>query len=191
MSGPREGNLRRRRLRSPRAKRCSGAEMLEFIVTFLPMLVMVFYLLDVSWAIFAKSSLEYAVRAGVRYGITVTGTQATTAKSDLTTMVKAVVQSNAMGLLAGSSGLAKIKVNYLQPPASGSSSAPTDVSTQTYGNSPGNVMQVSIAGFTLAPLAPRIFTWNQLPDMTRDALSALAADLIEPSNDLPPIGTAP
>jgi Flp pilus assembly protein TadG len=191
MYGSREGNLRRRRLRSPRAQRCSGAEMLEFTVTFLPMLVMVFYLLDVSWAIFAKSSLEYAVRAGVRYGITVTGTQATAAKSDLTSMVKAVVQRNAMGLLAGSGGLAKIKVNYLQPPASGSGSAPTDVSTQTYGNSPGNVMQVSIQGFTLAPLAPRIFTWNQLPDTKASPLSAIAADLIEPSNDLPPIGTAP
>ncbi len=191
MNGLLQRNNGRQRLRSPRARRCSGAEMLEFTVTFLPMLVMVFYLLDVSWAIFAKSSLEYAVRAGVRYGITVTGTQAATAKSDLTTMVKAMVQGNALGLLAGSSGLAKIKVNYLQPPAAGSSSAPTDVSTQAYGNSPGNVMQVSIVGFTLAPLAPRIFTWNQLPDKSASPLSAIAADLIEPSNDLPPIGTAP
>jgi Flp pilus assembly protein TadG len=165
--------------------------MFEFTVSFLPMLVMVFYLLDVSWAIFAKSSLEFAVRAGVRYGITVTGTQATAAKSDLTTMVKAKVQSNAMGLLAGAGGLAKIKVNYLQPPAANSTSAPTDVSTQSYGNSPGNVMQVSISGFTLVPLAPHIFTWNQLPSLSATPLSAIAADLIEPSNDVPPIGTAP
>jgi hypothetical protein len=165
--------------------------MFEFTITFLPMLVMVFYLLNVSWAIFAKSSLEYAVRVGVRYGITVTGTQATAAKSDLTTMVKAMVQANAMGLLPGANGLLKIKVNYLQPPAPNTASAPTDVSKQNYGNSPGNILQISIQGFTLLPLAPRIFTWNQLPDKSASPLSAIAADLIEPSNDLPPIGSAP
>jgi len=182
---------RRKHHCSSRAARTSGAELLEFTMCFLPMLVMVFYLLNVSWAIFAKSSLEYAVRQGVRYGITVTGTQATAAQSDLTTMVKVMVQSNAMGMLAGSAGLAKIKVNYLQPPAPGSSAAPTDVSAQTYGNSPGNVMQVSIQGFTLVPLAPRLFAWNQKPDRSASPLSAIAADLIEPSNDLPPIGKAP
>ncbi len=165
--------------------------MFEFTVTFLPMLVMVFFLLNVSWAIFAKSSLEYAVRVGVRYGITITGTQAAAANSDLTSMVKAKVQSSALGLLPGASGLSKIKVNYLQPPATNSTSPPTDVSNQTYGNSPGNVMEVPVQGFTLVPLAPRIFSWSQLPDKSASPLSALAADLIEPSNDLPPIGSAP
>lgn len=110
-------NTGRRRIRRPRAVRCGGAEMLEFTLAFLPMLVMVFYVLDVSWGIFVKSTLEYSVRAGVRYGITITGKQATAASSDLTTMVKSKVQSNSMGLLPGSAGLAKIFVNYLQPPS--------------------------------------------------------------------------
>jgi Flp pilus assembly protein TadG len=185
-------NTGRPRKRSPRAVRCNGAEVLEFTLSFLPLLVMVFYLLDVSWAIFVKSTLEYAVRAGVRQGITITGTQAAAAShSDLTTMVKKVVQANALGLLNGSSGLTKIQVNYLQPPAAGSAAAATDVSLQAYGNSPGNIMQVSIHNFNLVPLAPHLFSWKQAADSSATPIGAVAADLIEPSSDIPPIGIAP
>jgi hypothetical protein len=165
--------------------------MLEFTLAFLPMLVMIFFIMNISWAIFVKSSLEYAVRAGVRYGITITGTQATAANSTLTAMVKTRVQANAMGMLPGATGIGKIFVNYLQPPDPGSSGASTDVSTQLYGNSPGNIMQVSIQNFTLAPLAPRLFSWKGKIDNSASPLSAVAADQIEPSNDLPPIGIAP
>lgn len=165
--------------------------MLEFTLAFLPMLILVFFVLDISWSIFTKSTLEYAVRSGVRYGITITGTQATAAASDLTTMVKKRVQSNANGLLAGTTGYAKIFVNYLQPPAIGSTAAATDVSTQAYGNSPGNIMQVSIQGFKLMPLVPRLFGWNKVADTSAAPIGAVAADLIEPSNDLPAIGSAP
>jgi len=182
---------RKPRYRKSRAVRCNGSELIEFTLSFLPMLVMVFYLLDVSWAIFVKSSLEYAVRSGVRYGITITGTQATAAGSNLTAMVKAKVQSNSMGLLTGATGLTKIFVHYFQPPSPGSNAAATDVSTQSYGNTPGNILQVSIQNFTLVPLAPRIFSWNQKPDDSATPIGAMAADLIEPSTDLPPIGTAP
>lgn len=174
-----------------RRRRCGGAEAIEFALCFLPLLIMLFMLLDVTWAIFVKSTLEYAARTGVRYGITVTGTQATAANSNLTAMVKATVQSNALGLLSGSAGLAKIKVNYLQPPAVGSTAAATDVSTTATGDLPGNIIQVSIQGFTLLPLAPRLFSWNQPADTSATLVGAVAADLIEPSNDIPPIGTAP
>lgn len=177
-------NLRCRRHRGRK-----GSELVEFTFCFLPLLMMVFLLMDVSWAIFVKSSLQYAVRAGVRYGVTVTGTQA--GNSDLTTLVKSVVQNNSLGLLSGSTGLAKIKVNYLQPPAPGSTAAATDVSNQSYGNTPGNIMQVSIQGFSLIPLAPRIFSWKQAADGSSTVIAAVAADVIEPSNDVPAIGTAP
>jgi len=66
---------RKPRYRKSRAVRCNGSELIEFTLAFLPMLAMVLFLLNVSWAIFVKSSLEYAVRAGLRYGITVTGTK--------------------------------------------------------------------------------------------------------------------
>src|SRR5579872_3565863 len=132
------------RMKSAKQQRRKGAEVIEFTLCFLPLLIMLFMVLNVAWAVFAKSTLQYAVREGVRYGITVTGLQATTAGSDLTTMVKATVQSNALGLLSGTTGLSKIYVNYLQPPAPGSTAAATDVSKQAYGNTPGNIMQVSV-----------------------------------------------
>ena len=171
--------------------RRKGAELMEFTLALLPMLVMIFTLLDASWAIFVKCSLSYAVRQGVRRGITITGTQATAAGSDLTSMIKLTVQQSALGLLAGDSGLAKIKVNYIQPPAYDSNAASVDVSGQSYGNSPGNILQVSIQGFSLSPLMPRIFGWGTAADKASTAISVVAADLIEPSRDVPTIGAAP
>ncbi len=165
--------------------------MLEFTLSLLPLLAMMFLLLDASWAIFVKSTLAFAVRTGVRQGITITGTQATAAGSDLTSMVKKTVQSNALGLLSGAAGLAKIKVNYFQPPTAGSNAASVDVSAQTNGNNPLNIMQVSIQGFSLGPLVPRIFGWRSAVDTSSTNIGAIAADLIEPSRDPPPIGAAP
>lgn len=165
--------------------------MIEFTYALLPLLVMTFILLDVAWAIFAKSTLAYAVRAGLRVGITTTGTQAAAASSDLTTMVKTAVQSNAVGLLSGATGLAKIKVHYFLPPAVNSTGAITDVSTLSNGDTPLNIMQVSVVGYSLHPLLPRIFGWRQAPDTASTTISAIAADLIEPSRDVPPIGAAP
>lgn len=174
-----------------RDKRRKGAEVLEFTFALLPLLMMMFVVLDAAWGMYVKTTLMQAARIGVRVGITITGTQASAAGSDLTTMVKQTVQRNAFGLLAGSTGLAKIKVNYFQPPAPGSTSASTDVSTLANGNAPGNIMQVSIQNYNLGPLVPRIFGLRQSPDVTATAINAVAADLIEPSRDPPPIGSAP
>ena len=141
-------SAKRLRMRPIRAGLRKGAETIEFTLAFLPLVAMMFVLVDSAWAIFVKSTLEYAVRAGVRQGITITGTQATAASSNQTAMVKAIVQGNSVGLLSGASGLSKIKVNYFLPPAPNSNGAMTDVSNQTDGNAGLNVMQVSVQGYT-------------------------------------------
>jgi len=174
-----------------RSKGRRGAELLEFTLALLPLLMMIFLLLDACWGMFVKSTLAFAVHAGLRLGITITGTQATTMGADLTSIVKAEVQRNAMGLLAGASGLAKIKVNYLQPPGSGSTAAAVDVSAQNNGNAPLNIMQVSVQGFALGALMPRMFGLHTSVDNAATVINAIAADLIEPSRDVPPIGAAP
>lgn len=168
-----------------------GAEVLEFTLVLLPLLAMVTVIIDTGWAIFAKAALQRAVRIGVRTGVTITGAQAGTAGTCLTQMVKSTVQQNALGLLNGSSGLAKIKVNYLAPPAPNTNGAVTDVSTQSGGNASGNIMQVSVQGFSLIPLLPRFFSWRSAPDNSPLTISVYSADLIEPSRDPPCIGTAP
>lgn len=154
------------------------------------MLAMIFFLLDISWAVYAKSTLQRAVRLGVRSGITLTSTQMASGAC-LTDTVKSLVQANSSGLLRGTAGLALIKVNYYQPPAANSTSNIVDVSTQSYGNTPGNIMQVSVQGFQLLPLVPRIYGWGQRADMSPTSISVYAADLIEPSREPPCIGTAP
>ena len=175
---------------SKRRSRQVGAESLEFTFVLLPLLATIFVLLDTSWAIFSKSTLQRAVRVGVRRGVTITSAEATGGQC-LTAMVKATVQSNSLGLLAGSSGLAKIKVNYIQPPPPNSSAAAVDVSTQIGGNTPGNIMQVSVQNYSLLPLIPRIFSWKTAPDNSPLNITVYSADRIEPSRIPPCIGTAP
>jgi Flp pilus assembly protein TadG len=179
--------------RRSRAFRLRGAEPLEFTLVLLPLLAMVTVLLDTSWAIFAKSTLQRAVRIGVRTGITLTASQMATGAC-LTDTVKSTVQSNAMGLLAGSSGLARIKVHYFQPPAVNSSSAATDVSANSDGDQPGNIMQVSVQNYSLLALLPRIYNWKTAADTNPLVIQGVySADLIEPasSTDRPCVGTAP
>jgi len=165
-----------------------GAEVVEFTMVLLPLLMMIFVLLDVSWGIFVKATLAYAVHEGVRVGVTITGTQAATAGSDLTSMVKTTVQQASLGILRDTT---LIKVNYFQPPSPGSTGAPVDVSNQSTGNNPLNIIQVSIQGFSLAPLVPRIFSLFTPVDKSATTINAVAADIIEPTRDPPPIGTAP
>jgi Flp pilus assembly protein TadG len=177
--------------RSSRARRTRGAELLEFTFIMIPLLAMTFVLLDTAWAVFVKATLQYAVRAAVRSGITITGTQATAANSDLTTMVKSIVQGKSLGLLRGTTGLAYIKVHYFQPPAPGSTAAAVDVSTQSSGNTPLYIMQVSVDNYPLAALLPRVYSYRGTADTSATVLNVKAADLIEPSRDVPPIGVAP
>jgi len=165
-----------------------GSETLEFTFVMLPLFCMIFILLNIAWAVFAKSTLQRAVRLGVRYGITV---QSLPTGSCLTDVVKSAVQANSLGLLRGSSGLAKIRVNYFLPPAATSTTGPTDVSTAMNADAGGNIMQVSVQGFSLAPIVPRIYHWYETPDVSPVIVNVYAADLIEFSRTPPCVGTAP
>ena len=156
----------------------------------IPYLAILAVLCDASWSIFAKATLQYAVRAAVRKGITITGTQASTAGETLTQMVKDTVQNSAIGFLNGDTNRALIQVHYLAEDAS-SATGVTDVSTQANGNSPGNIMQVSVTGYSVGALLPRIYGLFTPVDKNPALISVSAADRIEPSSDVPPIGTAP
>jgi Flp pilus assembly protein TadG len=174
-----------------RLKRCRGAELMEFTLALLPLLMMIFLLVDVSWGLFVKGALNFAVHAAVRRGITITGQQA--GSSDLTTMVKQEVQKNALGLLgkvSGDAGWSKIKVHYFKPPDPGTDADPVDVCNQPDGNKPLNIMQVTIEGYSLSALVPRLYGKNS-SDNSATNISAIAADIIEPSRNPPNIGAAP
>jgi Flp pilus assembly protein TadG len=179
-----------RKGKDPRRASRRGAELLEFSLCFVPLLAMIGVTADAAWAVFAKSTLQRAVRVGVRTGVTLTDAQMTNGAC-LTDTVKQTVQSNSLGLLNGTSGLNLIKVHYFLPPPPNSSSAATDVSGQLNGNQPGNIMQVSVENFSLAALMPRLFKFYQAADKSPMTITVASADLIEPSRTPPCIGTAP
>ena len=167
-----------------------GSETIEFALVLIPFLALVTTLIDASWAIFTKATLQYAVRTGVRNGITITQAQATAANKTLTQMVKDSVQTAALGMLTGTTGRAYIQVHYLAQDSS-SPTGVTDVSTQSNGNSPGNIMQVSVSNYGTGLLLPRIYGLFTPIDRNPAMVSVVSADRIEPSGDVPPIGTAP
>jgi Flp pilus assembly protein TadG len=182
---------------SIRRRRSSGSQILEFTFVFLPLLAFTSVLLDTAWAVMAKATVQRAVRLAVRNGITLTASQMT-GSACLTDTVKGTVQSYSLGLLNGSTGLSYIKVNYYAPPVS-NTAAVTDVSacTATSSTCPtiadvaGNIIQVSVQGLSVTPLMPRIFGFKIANDNAPLLISVYSADVIEPHNNPPCVGTAP
>ncbi len=155
----------------------TGAELVEFALVLLPLLIVMFLILDISWIFFAKASLQFAAGAGVRYAITsnvMKNAQGQPMGQDAS--IKSIVQQNAMGFLAGQDGLNKITVNYYSP------SAPSTVLTGAGSNSGGNIVQVAVQGVQVNPLG---FVWTGGP--TAISLSASSTDVMESS----PGGTPP
>ncbi len=156
--------------RSRKRRAQSGAELVEFAMVLIPMLSLVFLAVDSAWAIYAKASLQEAVREGVRYGVISQGTTSngvTTCVSVATenTSINNVVIAYSGGILKSSSN---ITIAYYSPSAPG-----TPLTTGQL--TPGNILQVSVSGASLNLLAP--FFVSKLPM----SLSASAADVLEGS----------
>jgi Flp pilus assembly protein TadG len=120
-----------------------GSQVVEMAFVLLPLCAMVFLIMDMAWAFYVKATLQNAVREGVRYAIT----SQTMSGLGQDASIQAVVQTNAMGLLSGSAGAALINIQYYLPntltPVSGLDS-----------NAGGNIVQVSVQGYSLPPLGP-------------------------------------
>lgn len=191
-------SIENKRSDSRKRRQRGGTDWLEFVFVLLPLLGIITVIMDASWGIFIKATLQYAVRTGVRTGITITGTQATAANSNLTAMVKSTVQKNSLGLLNGTNS-SYIQVHYLTQDATASGGV-RDVSTcttvslpscPTTGNAPGNIMEVEVVSYPLKALTPRFFSWRNGADLASTNINAMSADEVEPSGDVPALGTAP
>jgi Flp pilus assembly protein TadG len=142
-----------------RRKNQRGAEMVELSFIIIPLFGLTFLLLDVSMVICLRSTFQHAVREGVRYAIT--GQNTTGPCQD--DSVKAVVQKNASGFLNSARALADIHVHFISP-ADGS------VTTNAY----GNIVEVSVEGYSYNPMAPYQHSGTPL------SLTARAYDMMEP-----------
>ena len=102
-----------------------------------PFLALLLAIVELSLPIFKKSLFTAAVREGCRYGITFQTTYQGTTYGTQTRAIQAVVQSNTMGFLTGTTGLSQIKVQYFLPV-----SPFTEVTGTPTANRDGNVLQV-------------------------------------------------
>lgn len=153
--------------RGGRAYNQRGSQVVEFGLVLVPFLAFIFLLMDLSWAIFVKATMQYAAREGVRYAVT----GRTISGSGQDASIKTTVQQNAMGFLNGSAGAAKIFIRYYVP----------DTLVETASNAGGNLVEVSVEGYSLNPLGPILRSAAPL------ILTARSSDRMESS----PGGVAP
>ena len=152
----------------------TGSQMVEFGLVLLPLMAVVFLIMDIAWVCFAQATLQHAVQVGVRAAIS----QSVPASfSGQDAYVKSVVQHTAMGFLKGESGLGEIWIKYYSP---------TNLSVAISGansNAGGNIIQVSVANVPVPTLCPLLRT-----DWATVFMKATASDIMEspsPQTGLP------
>jgi hypothetical protein len=141
-----------------------GVELIEFTLVLLPMLAFVFLLIDLSWAVFKRATLQFAVREGCRYAVTNQVQNLTDASGNhygLLDSVKWVVQKRALGFLGSgptAPGWAAIQVKLYPSSGSLTTALPlpltcADVTTKP--NAGGtNLVEVSVENYQSGALAP-------------------------------------
>jgi Flp pilus assembly protein TadG len=116
-----------------------GSELVEMSFVAVPLFGLTFLILDVSMVIFLRSTFQQAVREGVRYAIT--GANDTGPCQD--DSIKAVVKKNAVGFLGSTAGAATIHVHFMSP-----------VNGSVTNNAYGNIVEVSVEGYSYGVMAP-------------------------------------
>jgi hypothetical protein len=134
--------------------------VLEGALALLPMLALLFGLLDIAVAIFVRNTLEFAIRQGVRYAVT----SQTMPGLGHDASIKAVVQSNAMGMLAAVSpgGTNQISISYYDPVS-------LALVSGTGSNVGGNIVVVSATGLSWAWMVPVLRSATPLQFSVRSA----------------------
>ena len=145
--------------------RARGSALVEFALVALLFLSIVFLSFNFFFWTFAKAALHNAVREGARYAIT-----GQTSGSSQDSSIRQVVRNNAFGLLAATPD-SSIQMDYYTPDG-----------TLTTSNAAGNIIVVSVVGFTPATIAPSILLGFPMSS----GMSARAVDKVEPYSGAPP-----
>jgi hypothetical protein len=177
--------------RYSRSGRSRGSEILEFSLVLMPFFTLFFLQLTMCYWIFAKVTLQQAVRRGARYGVTndidLLRCKPGGPTTDLTSCIKNEVQWAAGGFLSNDTGRAYIKVRYCLPPVE-SSAAACAPKYDASANTGNNILQVSVENFKILPLFPVLPSWANGPDTGGMTFNVYSADRIEPGGSPPPVG---
>ncbi len=164
MRGPKRANSSRRK----------GSLLVEGTLAILPLMALLFAVLDLSIAVFVKNTAQFAVCQGVRYAIT----SRTLAGKGHDASIKAVVQGYTLGFLDYLSpdhiGNNRIAIAYYDPVTL---LAVTGVGS----NAGGNIVVVSASGLSWAWMVPLLRNVAPLE------FSVASADIMEAT----PIAGAP
>lgn len=168
----------------PKRKRraTSGSTMIEATFCLMAFIAIIFLIMDLSWAVFAKLALQNGVRAGVRYAVT----SQTSGSLGQVASIQQEVEKQTMGFLSDAQATSLVNVCFFSvssnPPASLGCGTGAVASSIGPPNSGGNLVIVSIANYPVSPFAP--LYRNSAPVQ----LSVSSGDLIESSG---PSGTPP
>ena len=149
-----------------------------------PFFALTLSIIELALPIFQKSTFTHAVREGCRYGITFQTSYNGTSYGSQTDAITAVVENNSMGFL-NSSNASLISVKYYN------SSTFADVTGTTSANADGNIIVVSVNGFTHNWINPINWTSGGTTFSVTGSpltISASSADRLE---TLPVGGTRP
>ena len=140
-------------------------------MAFLPLMALLLLTVDVAWSIFARATLQHAVREGVRFAVT---GQVLQGSSCLGSSIQQIVSQNSFGFVPAQTASNYVTVSYYSP---------TDLSSITGAGGPagGNVVWVSITGVSIKSFGP---IWRSISPVP---LTAVASDVMES----PPNGIVP
>ena len=153
----------------------SGNTILELALVLTPFLALCLAIIELSLPIFKKSTFVNAVREGCRFGITYQTTYNGNSYGTQTDAIKAVVETNSMGFL-NSSNASLISVQYYD------SSSFANVTGTSNANADGNILIVSVSGYTHNWINPINWFWGPTTfSVTGSPLSinASSADRLE------------
>lgn len=148
-----------------------GSSFVEAAFVFVPLMAMIVAIFDYSLVIMTRSTLQHAVREGLRYAIT----YQTQTGLGHDASIRAVVKANSLGFLNSVNGTenpCKICIRYYNP---------TTLSF-TNANAPGNVVEVAVENHTWYWIAPLMRSGTPLQ------ISVRASDRME---TLPPGTSVP
>jgi hypothetical protein len=136
--------LHRSHISAQRRSSQRGNQLIEVALIFLPLCALLFGLFDFSVAIFMRATMQNAVREGVRYAVT----YRTEPSMCQDASIKSIVKSSAGGFLSDPSHDNKIIIRFYSP---------SNLTTPLLGagsNSPGNVVEVGVEGYSWSWMAP-------------------------------------
>jgi Flp pilus assembly protein TadG len=163
-------NQRTRNGRNRNGRR--GSSFVEAAFVFVPLMAVIVAIFDYSLVIMTRSTLQHAVREGLRYAIT----YQTLPSTGHDASIRAVVKNNALGFLNsvdGTENPCKICIRYYNP----------STLAFTNANAPGNVIEVAVENHTWNWIAPlmRSATPLQITVRASDRTEALPPGTLVPA----------